>query len=114
MNLNEDWANLMFHSDDSLFDEMTKQCENMTDKIEPVRRSSCRSKNKNNKTPPKSTSSPKVDKEVPNDPGSPGGILTVKRYTLRKGTPNKYVHRPLKCTMYDHEVNNKSEQKTHH
>ena len=37
----------------------------------------------------------------------------VKRYTLRKGTPNKYVHRPLKCTMCDHEVNNKSELKTH-
>ena len=36
MNLNEDWANLMFHSDDSLFDEMTNQCENMTDNVEPT------------------------------------------------------------------------------
>ena len=27
-NLKEDWASLMFHSDDSLFDEMTKQLEN--------------------------------------------------------------------------------------
>ena len=35
-NLNEDWANLMFHSDDSLFDEMTKQCENRTDRVEPT------------------------------------------------------------------------------
>ena len=188
----------MFQSDDSLFDEMTKQCENGTDNVEPTtckpestathetetlpdivlnqnkkdaaqglvmpslnpanvdaeidndrdmpinppshkeakprklkgnnntentradktpklpRNSSCCSKNKNKKTPPKSRPSPKADKEVPNNPGSPGGILTVKRYSLRKGTPNKYVHKPLKCTMCDHEVNNKSELKTYH
>ena len=35
-NLNEDWENLMFHSDDSLFDEMMKQCENRTNKVEPT------------------------------------------------------------------------------
>ena len=35
-NLNEDWASLMFHSDDSLFDEMTKQIEDGTDKVEPI------------------------------------------------------------------------------
>ena len=78
-----------------------------------TRRSSRRSKNKN-KTPPRSTSSPKGGKDNPNNSGSPCGILTVTRYNLRKGTLNKYVHRPLKCTMCDHEVNNKSELKTHH
>ena len=36
MNVNEDWANLMFQSDDSLFEEMTKQCEIWTDNIEPT------------------------------------------------------------------------------
>ena len=36
MNVNEDWANLMFQSDDSLFDEMTKQCENGTDNVKPT------------------------------------------------------------------------------
>ena len=35
-NLIEDWASLMFHSDDSLFDEMTKQFEDRTDKVEPI------------------------------------------------------------------------------
>ena len=35
-NPNEDWASLMFHSDDSLFEEMTKQLENNHDRSEPV------------------------------------------------------------------------------
>ena len=35
-NPNEDWASLMFHSDDSLFDEMTKQIENNQNRSEPV------------------------------------------------------------------------------
>ena len=35
-NLNEDWASLMFHSDDSLFDEMMKQIEDRTNKVEPI------------------------------------------------------------------------------
>ena len=188
----------MFHSDDSLFDEMMKQCENNNDKVGPIackpastatqedetlpdivltqnktdaatgllmlslnpadvdaeidnerdmpinppshkentprkikgnscmkdtrgdetpmptRRSSHCSKNKNNTTPPKSTSSPKGGKDAPNNSGSPCGVLMVTRYNLRKGTPNKYVHKPLKCTMCHHEVNNKSELKTHH
>ena len=33
---NEDWASLMFHSDDSLFEEMSKQLENNHDRSEPV------------------------------------------------------------------------------
>ena len=196
-NLNEDWASLMFHSDDSLFDEMTKQIEDRTDKVEPIackpastatqeaetlpdivltqsktdaatgllmlslnpaevdaeidnerdmpinppshkedkprkikgnshtedtradetpmlpRKPSLHSKNNNNTTPPKSTL-PKGGTDAPNNSGSPRGVLTVTRYNLRKGTPNKYVHRPLKCTMCNHEVNSKSELKTHH
>ena len=35
-NPNEDWASLMFHSDDLLFEEMTKQLENNHDRSEPV------------------------------------------------------------------------------
>ena len=35
-NPNEDWASLMFHSDDSLFDEMMKHLENNQDRSEPV------------------------------------------------------------------------------
>ena len=35
-NPNEDWASLMFHSDDSLFEEMTKQLENNHDRSESV------------------------------------------------------------------------------
>ena len=34
-NPNEDWASLMLHSDDSLFNEMTKQLENNKDRSEP-------------------------------------------------------------------------------
>ena len=33
---NEDWASLMFHSDDSLFEEMSKQLENNHDRSEPI------------------------------------------------------------------------------
>ena len=33
---NEDWASLMFHSDDSLFEEMSKQLENNHDRSEPT------------------------------------------------------------------------------
>ena len=36
LNPNEDWASLMFHNDDSLFEEMTKQLENNHDRSEPV------------------------------------------------------------------------------
>ena len=196
---NEDWASLMFHSDDSLFEEMMKQVENNQDRSEPVtkeptsmatqnfdtlpdiistqnkteaakgllmlslnsndvdaeidnerdmpinpkahnkdntvdndnnqktppknssdnenevtpRRSSRRSKNKN-KVTPESTSSPKGGITSPKNSGSSRGVLTVTCYNLKKGTPNRYVQKPLKCTMCDQEVNSKSELRDHH
>ena len=47
-------------------------------------------------------------------PGSPRGVLKVTRYKLRKGTPNKYVHKPLKCSLCNQIVNSKDELRTHH
>ena len=38
----------------------------------------------------------------------------MTHYKLRKGTPNKYVHKPLKCSMCDQAVNSKDELQTHH
>ena len=51
---------------------------------------------------------------LPKGPGSPKGILKVTRYKLRKGSPNKYVHKPLKCSMCDKMVNSKDELRSHH
>ena len=42
------------------------------------------------------------------------GVLRVTRYKLRKGTPNKYVYKPLKCSMCDQAVNSKDELRIHH
>ena len=50
----------------------------------------------------------------PSSPGSPQGVLKVTCYKLRKGTPNKYVHKPLKCSMCDQAVNSKDKLRTHH
>ena len=81
---------------------------------EKPRRSSLRSKNKNKVTPPKSTLSPKGGKTSPKNSGSSRGVLTVTRYNLKKGTPNRYLHRPLNCTMRDQEVTSKTELRNHH
>ena len=59
-------------------------------------------------TPTKPTATPKAVSIPPKSPGSPHGTLTVTHYNLRKGTPNKYVHKPLKCTMCDQAVNSKN------
>ena len=45
---------------------------------------------------------------------SPKGILKVTCYQLRKGSPNKYKHWPLKCSMCDQQVNSKDELRVHH
>ena len=47
-------------------------------------------------------------------PGSPKGVLKVTCYELIKGTPNKYVHKPLKCSMCDQKVNSKDKLRTYH
>ena len=107
------------HNKDNTVDNDNKQStqpKNSSDdenKVMP-RRSSCRFKNKNKVTPPESTSSPKGGKTSPKNSGSSCGVLTVTRYNLKKGTPNRYVHRPLNCTMCDQEVNSKSELRDHH
>ena len=58
-------------------------------------------------TTPKTTSTTSIFLSSPSSPGSPRGVLRVTRYKLRKGTPNKYVHKPLKCSMCDQAVNSK-------
>ena len=49
----------------------------------------------------------------PKSPGSPRGVFKVTCYELRKGTPNKYMHKPLKCSMCEQIVNSKDELRTH-
>ena len=51
-NPNEDWASLMFHTDDSLFDEMTKQLENNQDRSEPVTKEPTSTATQNSETLP--------------------------------------------------------------
>ena len=65
-------------------------------------------------TTPKTTSTTSIFPSSPTSPGSPRGVLRVTCYKLRKGTPNKYVHKPLKCSMCDKAVNSKDELRTHH
>ena len=54
----------------------------------------------------------------PSSPKSPGSPLWSTEgdtcYKLRKGTPNEYVHKLLKCSMCDQAVNSKDELQTHH
>ena len=58
-------------------------------------------------TTPKTTSTISIFLSSPSSPGSPRGVLKVTHYKQRKGTPNKYVHKPLKCSMCDQAVNSK-------
>ena len=58
-------------------------------------------------TTPKTTSTTSIFLSSPSSPGSPRGVLRVTHCKLRKGTPNKYVHKPLKCSMCDQAVNSK-------
>ena len=108
------------HNKDNMVDNDNKQNtqpKNSSDDENQVtpRRSSRRPKNKNKATPPESTSSPKGGITSPKNSGSSSrGVLTVTRYNLKKGTPNRYVHKPLKCMMCYQEVNSKSELRDHH
>ena len=70
--------------------------------------------NKLEPTTPKTTSTTSIFPSSPTSPGSPQGVLRVTHYKLRKGTLNKYVHKPLKCSMCDKAVNSKDELRTHH
>ena len=77
------------------------------------RRSTCQA-GKPEPTTPKTTSTTSIFPSSPSSPGSPRGVLKVTHYKLRKGTPNKYVHKPLKCSMCDQAVNSKDELRIHH
>ena len=77
------------------------------------RRSTCQA-DKPEPTTPKTTSTTSIFPSLPTSPGFPRGVLSVTRYKLRKGTPNKYVHKPLKCSMCDQAVNSKDELRIHH
>ena len=72
-------------------------------------RRSTRQADKPEPTTPKTTSTTSIFPSSPKSPGSPRGVLKVTRYKLRKGTPNKYVHKALKCSMCDQAVNSKDE-----
>ena len=69
---------------------------------------------KSEPTTPKTTSTTSTFPSSPTSNGSPRGVLRVTRYKLRKGTPNKYVHKPLKCSTCDKAVNSKDKLRTHH
>ena len=81
------------------------------DKTESPRRSTCQT---NKPTTTETTSTTSILPSSPTSPRSPRGVLKVTCYELRKGTPNKYIHKPLKCSMCDQEVNSKDELQIHH
>ena len=87
-------------------DRKTKKTENQNDSPRKLIRQST----KHNSTHVKTTEFP----SLPKKPGSPRGVLKVTRYELRKGKPNTYVAKLLKCSMCDQIVKTKDELRTHH
>ena len=51
---------------------------------------------------------------LPKSAGSPRVVLKATRYELRKGKPNTYVAKPLKCSMCEQTVKTKDKLRTHH
>ena len=94
--------------------ESSKNSKNRKRKKKETRPDSPKkSKGKQNKT----DSVEPQTKEFPSPPKSPGlprGVLRVTRYELRKGKPNTYVAKPLKCSMCDQIVQTKDELREHH
>ena len=87
-------------------DRKTKKTENQNDSPRKLIRQST----KHNSTHAKTTEFP----SLPKNPGSPRGVLKVTRYELRKGNPNTYVAKLLKCSVCDQIVKTKNELRSHH
>ena len=92
-----------------------KKCDRKSNKKEYQDKTLKKSKqDKAENGKPASTTTTTVFPSSPKSPGSPRGVLKVTRCELRKGKPNKYIAKPLKCSMCDKVVKSKEELRNHH